>query len=126
MPEGKTIFFSVMESPVGPLLLAAGENGLRYLQFHRGKLPKTTKDDVWIESREHLAVYELQISAYFRGELRQFTFKLDLDGTTFQKDCWQALLRIPYGETRTYADIAKEIGRPHAFRAVGQANHVNP
>ena len=47
-------------------------------------------------------------------------------GTTFQKDCWQALLRIPYGQTRTYAEIAREIGRPQAFRAVGQANHDNP
>jgi methylated-DNA-[protein]-cysteine S-methyltransferase len=126
MPEGKTIFFSVMQSPVGPLLLAAGEDGLRHLQFHRGELPKAAKGEVWIESRERLEMYEQQIAAYFRGKLREFTGKLDFQGTSFQKDCWQALLRIPYGETRTYAEIAREIGRPQAFRAVGQANHDNP
>jgi methylated-DNA-[protein]-cysteine S-methyltransferase len=126
MAEGKTIFFSVMQSPVGPLLLAAGQDGLRHLQFHRGQLPRAAKGELWIESRERLEIYEQQVEAYFRGELREFTSQLDLQGTSFQKDCWQALLRIPYGETRTYAEIAREIGRPHAFRAVGQANHDNP
>jgi O-6-methylguanine DNA methyltransferase len=120
------IYFSRVESPVGPLLLAATEAGLRCVQFYKGKLPPPTKGEVWIESREHLCPYEEQISAYFRGELRRFTCKLDLIGTSFQKDCWEALLRIPYGETRSYAEVAREIGRPKAFRAVGQANHDNP
>ncbi len=115
-----------MNSPVGLLLLAATENGLRYLLFDRGKEPRAGKDEIWIESHEHLQSYELQLDAYFRGELRDFTCKLDLIGTKFQKDCWTALLRIPYGQTCSYADIAREIGRPQAFRAVGQANHVNP
>jgi methylated-DNA-[protein]-cysteine S-methyltransferase len=116
----------VDDSPAGPLLLAATEKGLRCVQFYRGKLPPPGKDEVWIESREHLQPYERQIKAYFRGELREFTCKLDLIGTQFQKDCWEALLRIPYGKTCSYADIAREIGRPNAFRAVGQANHDNP
>ncbi len=126
MPGPKTVFFSVMQSPVGPLLVAATEAGLRCVQFHRGKLPPAVDNEVWLESREQLRSYQQQIESYFRGELRQFTCKLDLAGTSFQKDCWRALLRIPYGETRTYAEIAREIGRPHAFRAVGQANHDNP
>jgi len=126
MADNTTIYFSRMDSPAGPLLLAATENGLRCLQFFRGKLPPPGRDEVWIESRERLLPYEQQLAAYFRGDLRQFTCKLDLIGTEFQKDCWQALLRIPYGKTRSYADIAREIGRPHAFRAVGQANHDNP
>jgi len=126
MADNTTIYFSRMDSPAGPLLLAATENGLRCLQFFRGKLPARGKDEVWIESRERLLPYEQQLAAYFRGDLRQFTCKLDLIGTEFQKDCWQALLRIPYGKTRSYAEIAREIGRPHAFRAVGQANHDNP
>jgi methylated-DNA-[protein]-cysteine S-methyltransferase len=124
--EANTVFFSVMQSPVGPLLLAATENGLRRLQFHRGQLPQPARDEVWIESRERLLPYEKEINAYFSGGLRAFTCKLDLAGTSFQKACWQALLQIPYGETRTYAAIAREIGRPQAFRAVGQANHDNP
>jgi methylated-DNA-[protein]-cysteine S-methyltransferase len=126
MADNTTIYFSRMDSPAGPLLLAATEKGLRCLQFFRGQLPPPGKDEVWIESRERLLPYEQQLTAYFRGDLRQFTCKLDLIGTEFQKDCWQALLRIPYGKTRSYADIAREIGRPQAFRAVGQANHDNP
>lgn len=108
------------------MLLAATENGLRCVQFFKGEMPAPGNGEVWIESRDYLRPYELQLEAYFRGELREFTCKLDLIGTQFQKDCWQALLRIPYGKTCSYADIARAIGRPHAFRAVGQANHDNP
>jgi methylated-DNA-[protein]-cysteine S-methyltransferase len=126
MAASKLVYFSVMQSPAGPLLVAAGERGLRCVQFHRGRMPAADKDEVWIQSREQVLAYEQQIEGYFRGELRQFDCKLDLVGTGFQKDCWRALLRIPYGQTRTYAEIAREIGRPQAFRAVGQANHDNP
>lgn len=126
MAKEMSIYFSCIDSPAGPLLLAATEKGLRCLQFYRGKLPPPGKDELWIESRERLRPYEEQIDAYFRGELRNFTCKLDLIGTQFQKDCWEALLRIPYGKTCSYAEIAREIGRPHAFRAVGMANHDNP
>lgn len=126
MVEITTVYFSRMESPAGLLLLAATEKGLRYLLFDRGNTPSADKHEVWIESREHLRAYEEQLNAYFHGELREFTCKLDLIGTQFQKNCWEALLRIPYGKTCTYADIAREIGRPNAFRAVGQANHDNP
>jgi methylated-DNA-[protein]-cysteine S-methyltransferase len=126
MAEITAVYFSRMESPTGPLLLAATDKGLRCLQFDRGKPPAAGKDEVWLESREHLRDYEDQLNAYFHGELREFTCKLDLIGTQFQKDCWEALLRIPYGKTCSYGDIAREIGRPKAFRAVGQANHDNP
>ena len=123
----QTVYFTRIDSSVvGPLLLAATENGLRCVQFHKGKLPPAAKDEVWIESRDYLRPYEMQLEAYFRGELREFTCKLDLIGTQFQKDCLRALLRIPYGKTCSYADIARAIGRPNAFRAVGQANHDNP
>ena len=125
MAEVVTVYFSRMDSPVGPLLLGATEKGLRCLQFDRGKIP-SDKNEVWIESPQNLMVYEDQLNSYFRGELREFTCKLDLIGTEFQKDCWKALLQIPYGSTCSYADIASKIGRPKAFRAVGQANHVNP
>lgn len=122
----KVYFTRIDSSVVGPLLLAATENGLRCVQFFKGEMPAPGNGEVWIESRDYLRPYELQLEAYFRGELREFTCKLDLIGTQFQKDCWQALLRIPYGKTCSYADIARAIGRPHAFRAVGQANHDNP
>ena len=123
----KTIYFCRIDSlVVGPLLLAASEKGLRCLHFYKGTMPPQGEDEIWIESRERLRPYELQLDAYFRGELRDFTCELDLVGTDFQKDCWHALLRIPYGKTCSYAEIARAIGRPQAFRAVGQANHDNP
>src|SRR5262249_1760745 len=126
MSEVRTVCFFRMPSPVGPLLLGATEEGLRCLHFYRGKLPKPAKDELWIESRETLQPYIEQLDSYFRGELREFTFKLDLIGTPFQKRCWQALCEIPYGKTCSYVDLAKKVGSPRGFRAVGQANHTNP
>jgi methylated-DNA-[protein]-cysteine S-methyltransferase len=121
-----TVWFLRMQSPVGPLLLAATEKGLRWLQFDRGNLPGTIEGEVWIESAEALQPYTTQLRAYFRRELETFTCELDLQGTTFQKECWEALRAIPYGTTCSYADIARKVGRPRAVRAVGQANHRNP
>ena len=127
MPELRTVYFARVDSlVVGPLLLAAGAKGLRCLHFYKGTMPPAAKDETWIESPEHLRPYISELESYFRGELRAFTGELDLVGTQFQKDCWQALLRIPYGQTCSYADIASAIGRPNACRAVGQANHDNP
>jgi O-6-methylguanine DNA methyltransferase len=116
-----------MESPIGPLLIAATEHGLRYLHFlGDGTMPARRKDEAWIESLERMRPYQQQIEAYFRGERKEFTFQLDLRGTEFQKKCWNALLEIPYGQTCSYAEIARKVGSPNAFRAVGQANHNNP
>jgi O-6-methylguanine DNA methyltransferase len=127
MLPSKTVYYCRIDSlVVGPLLLAASEKGLRCLQFYKGTMPSPVPDEIWVESRERLQPYMLQLESYLRGELRSFTCELDLIGTEFQKDCWRALLRIPYGTTCSYADIARAIGRPHAFRAVGQANHDNP
>ena len=67
-----------------------------------------------------------QLEEYFAGTRKNFTMPLDLRGTEFRKRCWNELLRIPYGETRTYAEIARAVGSPVGFRAVGQANHYNP
>ena len=78
------------------------------------------------ESNQALAPYARELKEYFDGERREFSMALDLRGTPFQLACWQALLAIPYGETRSYADIARVIGHPNAFRAVGMANNRNP
>jgi methylated-DNA-[protein]-cysteine S-methyltransferase len=126
MPKVQAVHFSRIESPIGRLLLAATDEGLRYLLFDRGQQPPSRPDEVWIESPAALRDCEAQLRAYFRGELRSFTCKLDLQGTPFQKKCWAALQQIPYGTTCSYAELAKRVGRPRAFRAVGQANHNNP
>ena len=85
--------------------------------------PKTSQ---LCESKQALAPYLRELNEYFSGERQEFAIPLDLRGTPFQLACWQALLAIPYGETRTYADIARTIGHPQAFRAVGMSNNRNP
>jgi methylated-DNA-[protein]-cysteine S-methyltransferase len=126
MPSAMPVYYCRMESPVGRLLLAATERGLRFIHFDNGTLPAQRKGEVWIEDAAMLQPYRQQLTEYFQGKLREFTCKLDLVGTEFQKKCWEALLRIPYGQTCSYADIARQVGRPRASRAVGQANHHNP
>lgn len=126
MHAEKAVYFSHMESPIGRLLVAATDDGLRYVHFDKGDPPKHKKGEVWIESAAKVKPYADELRAYFKGELRAFKCKLDLVGTEFQKKCWRALTRIPYGKTCSYADIAREVGSPRAFRAVGQANHNNP
>jgi len=125
-------------SPVGPLFLAASKQGLVALEFD-ARLPgqqtiRPNPRDVRAESRnlrfeqseKGMSSYVRQLEEYFACTRREFTFPLDLRGTAFQIDCWRALLAIPYGETRTYADIARAVGRPQGFRAVGMANNRNP
>ena len=78
------------------------------------------------DSASVMQSYVRELEEYFAGQRRQFAFPLDLRGTDFQLACWRALLAIPYGETRTYGDIARAVGRPQGFRAVGRANNRNP
>jgi len=78
------------------------------------------------ESVHALQPYLRELEEYFAGKRREFSFALDLRGTDFQLACWRALVKIPYGETRTYADIARAVGNPTGFRAVGMANNRNP
>ena len=114
-----------MQSPVGALLLAASENGLCGIHFG-GQRPEARPGETWVESEEALRPCRVELEAYFRGELTEFQCSLDLRGTEFQKRCWEALRTIPYGKTCSYADIARQVGSPRGFRAVGQANHNNP
>jgi O-6-methylguanine DNA methyltransferase len=84
----------------------------------------TPADDASAEHWAHIAVQQLE--EYFAGQRKQFEVPLVLRGTPFQVSVWKALLQIPYGETRSYGDIARAIGRDRAVRAVGQANRANP
>lgn len=123
----ETLFYSRMNSPVGPLLLGTSETSLVVLEFDRGLPPRIAGQSVaWEESRSRTRSVREQLEQYFAGERRTFELQLDLRGTEFRKRCWDELLKIPYGETCTYADIAKSVGCPNGFRAVGQANHYNP
>ena len=123
----ETLYYSRMDSPVGPLNVAASAKGLVALEFDRGHYPpKDRRNVTWKESPERTKPFIRELHEYFAGQRREFSFCLDLRGTPFQLQCWRALLAIPYGETRTYADIARAVRKPQAFRAVGMANNRNP
>ena len=122
----ETLRFAYSQSPIGPLFLAASPKGLVRLEF-KPRMQRIDPASARLEeSPSTLAPYFKELVEYFSGERCEFTFPLDLRGTDFQLACWNALLEIPYGETRTYAGIARAIGHPHAFRAVGMSNNRNP
>jgi O-6-methylguanine DNA methyltransferase len=122
----ETLFYLRTSSPVGPLFLAASTKGLVRLEFE-ARMQKLNPSTIQLrESKSALAPYLRELDEYFAGERREFSFPLDLRGTEFQLACWHALLEIPYGETRSYRDIAQAILHPHAFRAVGMSNNRNP
>jgi methylated-DNA-[protein]-cysteine S-methyltransferase len=113
-------------SPVGALFLAASTKGLVRLEFE-ARVQKLNPDATQLrESKPALAPYVRELNDYFAGERREFSLPLDLRGTEFQLACWRALLKIPYGETRSYRDIAQAIGHPQAYRGVGMSNNRNP
>jgi methylated-DNA-[protein]-cysteine S-methyltransferase len=121
----ETLHYSIMDSPVGPLAIVMSDAGLMRLEFHRkGNIPDNKF--TWLDDGVRTNPVRRELEEYFGGRRREFTLPLDLRGTDFQLRCWRALLTIPYGETRTYADMARAIGKPKAFRAVGMANHDNP
>ena len=123
----ETLYYSRMQSPVGPLLIGVSEQALVALEFDRGLPQKIGGQQVqWKESEARTRAVKHQLHEYFAGKRRNFDLALDLRGTEFYKRCWNQLLQIPYGETCSYADIARAVGSPKGFRAVGQANHYNP
>ena len=119
------VFYTTIESPVGPLLLAGDERGLRRVSFENGKRNTPVQPD-WKLDKEPFSEVIRQLQAYFSGELKEFDLPLAMEGTEFQLRVWNALRAIPYGETISYALLAERIGNPKAVRAVGLANGSNP
>ena len=119
--------FKTMASPVGTLTLVAGDDGLAAILWE-GDDPARVPLGPLAEAADLPLLVETarQIEAYFAGRLTMFDLPLAFRGTDFQKQVWEALLTIPFGETRSYAEIARQIGRPEACRAVGAANGRNP
>ena len=118
---------SVIDSPVAPLRLVASSEGLAAIlwpndnprRVQLGEIVEDQNDPVLLESAR-------QLQEYFSGRRQSFSLQLEFEGTHFQRRVWQALLTIPYGETRSYGQIAQQIGSPEAARAVGAANGRNP
>ncbi len=109
-----------MDSPLGELILSENNGKIIAIGFGKSKFCGTIKET------EVLSRCKEQLEEYFRGERKVFDIPLEAEGTEFQKKVWSALRDIPYGELRSYKDIAEAIGKPKAVRAVGGANHVNP
>lgn len=109
------------QSPIGELTLAAEDGAVTHLLFGRVSFPGAIEEETPLLKEAHR-----QLEEYFACGRREFALPLKPRGTPFQEKVWQALLTIPYGETRTYQDIALLAGSPKAVRAVGSANHHNP
>ncbi len=125
------IYYSSFESPLlKKVFVATTEKGVCAVDFlttektFLGELRRKFRGEIVKDDRKNRKVIN-QLRRYLKGELRHFDCKLDFEGTAFQKKVWSALARIPYGQTRSYQEIAKIIGHPKAFRAVGNANGQN-
>jgi methylated-DNA-[protein]-cysteine S-methyltransferase len=119
------MYYCYLNTPIGDLLLAGDDEALSLVGFPKGKM-RHDPDTDWIYNEEPFATARRQLQEYFAGERRSFDLALNLSGTEFQLRVLEELQRIPYGETTSYSDIARRIGRPKAMRAVGAANGRNP
>jgi methylated-DNA-[protein]-cysteine S-methyltransferase len=113
--------FTFVDTPIGEILVAGDADAIHEIHF----APATPHDD-WTPDGEVLKYATVQLRSYFAGKRRNFDFPLTMHGTEFQRSVWNALRKIPYGETTTYGTLAQIIGRPDAVRAVGAANGANP
>lgn len=119
------MFYTMLTSPVGELLLAGEVDSLQLIGFPSGR-GAASPDDDWERNPAPFAEATRQLDDYFAGKRRSFDLPLAPSGTPFQREVLAALQEIPYGQTRSYADVAKAVGRPKATRAVGAANGRNP
>lgn len=122
-----TLAYKFIHSPVGMLKLVASEKGLMAILWENDN-PRRVRLEKLVEEPLHplLVRTEGELRDYFAGRRDTFSVPLDMRGTHFQRQVWDALSTIPFGETRTYSDIAKQLGNPTALRAVGAANGRNP
>ena len=120
-----SLYYTRITSPLGPLLAAGTGTALHYLYFPQGPKAQTAKPD-WQEDPGPFRALADQLESYFAKERRSFDLPLVPLGTEFQRQVWDYLAGIPYGETRTYGAIARELQKPGASRAVGLANGANP
>jgi methylated-DNA-[protein]-cysteine S-methyltransferase len=122
-----SLAWKYMKSPIGKLKLVASSEGLVAVLWQNDRPSRVRLVDlIEDEANPTLAEAERQLGEYFAGKRKEFSIALDMRGTPFQKDVWEALLAIPFGETRSYGQLAKQLGNPQAMRAVGAANGRNP
>ena len=114
-----------IDSPIGPLMLAADDAGLRHIEFRDNRHP-ADRGDWHGGDNDVLRATEAQLGEYFAGTRRDFDLPLSPRGTDFQRQVWDELARIPFGTTISYAQLAQRLGNPNGTRAVGAANGRNP
>ncbi len=119
------MYYTFMPSPIGQLMLAGSCDALQVIGFPSGDRARGAEPG-WERSDAPFREAARQLTEYFEGQRRDFELALEPDGTPFQRSVLDALCAIPYGETRSYGEIAKQIGNPKAVRAVGAANGRNP
>lgn len=117
--------YCIFASDLGPVMVAGDDVGIRYISLLNGPKEKGPHSD-WTEDGAAFEEEIEQLQSYLAGERRTFNMSLRPEGTEFQESVWTALKSIPYGKTMTYGEIAAQIGRPRAVRAVGAANGANP
>lgn len=120
------ILYTRVDSPVGALLLAGSGAGLHLIEFENPRHPMAQCDQWQAGECDAIRVTAHQLEEYFAGQRHEFELPLAPRGTPFQMDVWHTLASIPYGRTITYAQLAHQVGRPSAVRAVGAANGRNP
>lgn len=122
-----SLSYKFVDSPIGKLQLVASDLGLVAIMWEKDRPGRVRLDDLQ-ENTSHpiLVRTEQELTQYFAGKRNSFSVPLDLRGTPFQKQVWEALLGIPFGETRTYGQLAVQLGNPKSTRAVGAANGRNP
>jgi methylated-DNA-[protein]-cysteine S-methyltransferase len=123
--QNLSLSYTYFDSPVGRLLLAGDQTSLHFLSFPSGRKAIRPEPN-WTHSDTIFDRVKGQLSSYFSGTLEVFDVPLTLHGTDFQKRVWGLLGEIPFGTTRTYGGLAKDLGTPNASRAVGLANGANP
>lgn len=118
-------YYSELTTPVGPVTIVSDGSAITGLTMRPAAMV-TARGGEWLEDDTRLAGAREQLTAYFAGELRQFSLPLAAHGSPFQKQVWKALQQIPFGETRSYGALAASLGHTGAARAVGAANRTNP
>ena len=133
--SSRIIYYTELESPIGYVTIASTAKGICWIDFgkHKDTLPSLQRwakrwanTDQFVLAQNELDHVKHQLVEYFENKRESFDLPIDLYGTPFQKLVWQSLLTIPYGEVRSYKDIAIQISAPKAVRAIGGANHQNP
>jgi len=123
--HGCVMFYDFFDSPIGPLVVAGDDDGLTFLHLPRNGKPGHVAPE-WQRSPSRLREARAQLAAYFAGKLLTFDLPFAPSGTEFQQRVWDELLQIPYGDTISYIELARRLGKPSAMRAVGAANGANP